>query len=116
VDFTDRSMGDYDAYLWEFGDEMTSTLPNPTHIYATTGTYTVTLTINRQGGSSVLSRTHLIAVYTPVQAGFALLPTFGMAPLSVVFTNTSTGDYATSLWSFGDNTTSMLKDPTHTSV
>jgi PKD repeat protein len=32
----------------------------------------------------------------------------------VVFTNTSTGDYDTSLWGFGDGSTSTLESPTHT--
>ena len=31
------------AYLWDFGDSLTSTLPAPTHLYADYGTYTVTL-------------------------------------------------------------------------
>ena len=37
----------------------------------------------------------------------------GVAPLTVVFTNTSTGDYSASLWSFGDSMTSTLENPTH---
>jgi PKD repeat protein len=31
----------------------------------------------------------------------------------VVFTNTSSGDYTTSLWDFGDVATSTLESPTH---
>jgi PKD repeat protein len=34
-------------------------------------------------------------------------------PLTVVFTNTSSGDYTTSLWDFGDGATSTLDHPTH---
>lgn len=33
------------AWLWDFGDGATSTLENPTHTYADTGTYNVTLTV-----------------------------------------------------------------------
>jgi len=50
--------------------------------------------------------------YTPVRADFTAWPTSGPAPLTVVFTNTSTG-YDTSLWSFGDGSTSTGISPTH---
>lgn len=50
----------------------------------------------------------------PVQAGFTASDTEGMAPLVVMFTNTSTGDYTTSGWDFGNGTTSSLANPTHT--
>ncbi|MGB1316621.1 MAG: PKD domain-containing protein, partial [Flavobacteriales bacterium] len=43
VDFEDRSH-DITSLLWDFGDGQTSTDPNPVHIYAATGDYTVTLT------------------------------------------------------------------------
>jgi len=47
-------------------------------------------------------------------ADFTAWPTTGVAPLTVVFTNTSTCNYTTSLWDFGDGTTSTLGSPTHT--
>jgi photosystem II stability/assembly factor-like uncharacterized protein len=43
------------TFLWQFGDGTTSTLPNPTHNYATPGVYTVTLSINE--GASTATRT-----------------------------------------------------------
>jgi PKD repeat protein len=54
--FTDQSTtatGFINAWLWDFSDGATSTLQNPTHVFATGGTYTVTLTVtNSQGCSS----------------------------------------------------------------
>lgn len=47
-------------------------------------------------------------------ADFTASPTSGFAPLTVVFTNTSTGYYTSSLWNFGDSQTSTLKNPGHT--
>lgn len=47
-------------------------------------------------------------------ANFTASPTEGLAPLAVVFTNTSSGDYTGSLWDFGDGVTSTLENPTHT--
>ena len=38
--------GDPLTYSWNFGDGATSSLPNPTHTYAASGQYTVTLTVS----------------------------------------------------------------------
>ncbi|MBW7988499.1 MAG: PKD domain-containing protein [Planctomycetes bacterium] len=46
--FTDQSTdsdGSIVDWYWDFGDGKTSTLQNPSHTYATSGTYTVTLTV-----------------------------------------------------------------------
>jgi PKD repeat protein len=114
VAFTNASSGDYTDSLWEFGDGLTSTLENPTHTYTAAGTYTVTLTVNGPGGTDAISHTNYITGYTPVEAAFTAAPTSGFAPLIVTFTNTSSGDYNTSLWEFGDGLTSTLESPTHT--
>jgi gliding motility-associated-like protein len=34
------------SYLWDFGDDNTSTLANPTHLYTEPGVYTITLIVN----------------------------------------------------------------------
>lgn len=36
-------------YLWDFGDDSTSTDPAPRHTYDTVGTYTVKLTVSKEG-------------------------------------------------------------------
>jgi gliding motility-associated-like protein/uncharacterized repeat protein (TIGR01451 family) len=38
-------VGTYATLAWDFGDGKTSNLPNPTHIYAVGGTYSVVLTV-----------------------------------------------------------------------
>ena len=113
VVFTNTSTGDYTTSLWDFGDGITGTQTSPTHTYTIGGIYPVTLTVNGPGGTDTLTRTHFITIYTPVQANFTASPTSGVAPLTVVFTNTSTGDYTTSLWDFGDEVTSTLEIPNH---
>lgn len=52
VSLTNTSTGTPTSYLWNFGDGQTSTLANPTHIYATAGTYTVTLTVSNAAGNN----------------------------------------------------------------
>lgn len=115
VVFTDTSTGAVDTWLWWFGDSLTSTLESPTHTYTMLGAYTVTLAVSGPGGSDSVTRTNYITVREPisVQAAFTAAPTQGAVPLTVVFTNTSTGDYSTSLWNFGDSVTSTLESPTH---
>ena len=43
--------------------QMTSTLPNPVHVYATGGTYTVTLTVDGLGGTDTEVKESYITVY-----------------------------------------------------
>ena len=65
---------------------------------------------------------HAVFVYdvvapaaTPPTASFAASPTTGEAPLTVNFTNTSTGDPTPAFsWTFGDGTNSAQTSPSHT--
>ncbi len=50
----------------------------------------------------------------PLKAIVMATPTHGTPPLTVKFTNQSTGDYTSALWNFGDGFTSTLASPTHT--
>lgn len=114
VTFTNIATGDYDTTLWDFGDGITSTLSSPTHTYTIPGVYTSTFTVAGPGGQDTFTRTNHITVYAPVTANFSASPRNGLPPLTVTFTNTSTGDYTTILWNFGDGITSTLTNPTHT--
>lgn len=61
-------------------------------------------------GYSIAGLYH-IRLVEPAQADFVAVPTRGHAPLEVVFTNLSTGDFDTCLWDFGDAHTSPLCNP-----
>jgi PKD repeat protein len=39
----------FDSYLWNFGDGVTSTLPSPVHLYGAAGNYNVTVTVSKCG-------------------------------------------------------------------
>ncbi len=112
VTFTNSSTN-ASGYLWTFGDGATSTEVNPIHSYAQAGVYTVTLTATGPGGSQTLTRTHYITVFEPVIASFSATPLSGTAPLTVTFSNSSTGatDY---LWDFGTGATLTVINPTYT--
>lgn len=50
------------SYLWDFGDGKTSSVVGPSHTYATTGTYVVTLTVtDNRGGKGVSSQTLVVS-------------------------------------------------------
>lgn len=108
--FTDGSTGTITGWSWTFGDGATGTSQNPSHTYASAGTYTVSLTVTGPGGSHTTSRA--ITVNAPLSAPVAsftaaMSPTTGQVPLSVIFTDTSTGTVTTRSWKFSDTTTAF---------
>jgi PKD repeat protein len=121
VQFTDTSTDGPTAWDWSFGDGSTnSTMENPSHIYTNAGTFTVTLTATGSGGAtSSKSGTITVTNSTPpppsLAASFTANPTSGQAPLTVQFTDTSTGGPTAWDWSFGDGSTnSTIENPSHT--
>ncbi len=52
VNFTDQSSGTPPlTYAWDFGDGATSSQASPSHVYASAGTFPVTLTVTNSAGS-----------------------------------------------------------------
>lgn len=119
VYFTDQSSGTPTAWMWEFGEGggySTSSQRNPQYTYSNPGTYTVTLTISNIHGSDTKQRTDYIVVSAagaPPVSHFAATPLSGAAPLTVAFTDQSTGNPAEWMWSFGDGGAGTQKNPTH---
>ncbi len=84
-----------------------STAANPTHTYTAPGTYSVTVQAYNAGGYDCMRRIDYITVSTaPVAptADFSGTPRSGTAPLTVRFTDTSTGSPTGWAWFFGDET------------
>jgi PKD repeat protein len=114
VSFTNLTAGYFNSVLWEFGDGFVSTQESPLHTYVETGSYSVTLTVSGAAGSDTFTRTSYINTYEPVAAAFTAAPLNGTAPLTVSFTNLSSGDYDTCFWDFGDAETGQAcEHPTH---
>lgn len=109
VTFTNTS-SNATSYSWNFGDNTTSTLPNPVHTYAIGGTYTVVLTATNDCGTTTVSKTVTLAL--PPVTAFTAAPTLGCAPLTVQFTNQTTGALSYN-WSFpgGTPATSTAVNP-----
>jgi PKD repeat protein len=122
VQFTDQSTSGSSpitSWFWSFGDGSTSTAQNPSYLYTTPGSYTVSLTVQSASGNDTQTRTSYIAVSnpTPPTAQFSGTPTSGQAPLAVQFTDQSTSGSASITswsWTFGDGGTSTARNPSHT--
>ncbi len=120
VQFTDLSTATgstITTWLWDFGDGTTGNVRNPVHIYTAAGNYNVTLQVTTVSGcSKTLTKNNYIHASNGVTAAFTnTTPTGCSLPVTIVFTNTSSGSGTLSyLWNFGDGFTSTLQNPSHT--
>jgi PKD repeat protein len=100
--------------VWDFGDGTFSSEAEPDHTYTEPGIYNISLTIsNEYGKRTELKPSYVIAGDLPIPDFYSEITT-GNTPLTVRFTDNSTGDYETRLWDFGDEVGSKLKNPLHT--
>jgi len=97
-------------YIWNFGDAQISTSKNPTHTYAASGTYNVSLkSMDTTMGGCVDSITRSITVY---DCGADAYFTFTDSNNLIYFHNKSSGTNKYK-WSFGDGGSSTSFAPTH---
>ncbi|MCK9580972.1 MAG: PKD domain-containing protein [Methanoregula sp.] len=114
VSFVDNSLGSTPmTYEWNFGDGATSTEQNPNHNYIQRGTYTVTLTVKNAYGTSSAIKRDFITVGMAPRPEFTGTPTSGEVPLSVKFTDMTSGSVSSWYWDFGDGKASTEQNPTH---
>lgn len=115
VQFTNQSLFGPTSWSWNFGDGQSSGQQHPSHIYATPGDYTVTLTAWNTYGTNVMVKTNYITVLAvcPI-AAFIQDVAEGWEPLTVHFTDMSTNAPASWNWNFGDGTTISNQHPVHT--
>jgi len=112
VQFTDKSLGNFDEWFWDFDDGTYSNEQNPIHVYDHAGNYEVELSISGLGCSS---NNHQPILVLPGPDCFALFNSNQLnAPeLKVEFTDLSIGEADSWLWDFGDGNTSDLQNPIH---
>jgi PKD repeat protein len=117
VMFDPLLQGIANEYHWDFGDGDTSSLPNPIHIYQAQGSYSVKFKarLNLNGcdqADSILKSAYIIV--NDLQPEFVASPTAGYEPLTVQFTDSSTGSPTSWYWDFGDGSSSSAQNPSHT--
>ena len=121
--FTDLSLppagGTINQWIWDFGDAQSSTLTNPVHLYADTGSYVVKLTVKADNGcAAIVSKTLNVYPNPVVDFSESTLPCDNNA---LQFTGTGNGfgyPVVTWKWKFSDpasaaNDSSALQNPVH---
>ena len=115
VHFTNLTPGN-NTYIWDFGDGTNSTDINPAHTYTDTGSYTVALIgTNSNGCVDTIVKSRYVQIGRPVIT-LSDLPQIGCVPLTISPSSAITASEPVTkyLWNFGDGTTSIVKNPTHT--
>ncbi len=118
VNFTDMSMPNAASWIWSFGDGDQSVEQDPTHTYSA-GTYDIKLEVESEHGcKSELIVSQFIKSYPIPQPDFYLDPAVvTIEDPTIDFINTtqngSSFDY---LWDFGDGSTDVTYNTTHTYI
>lgn len=109
--FNDQSRGAL-TWNWDFGDGNTSTLQSPSHNYAATGTYTVSLTVTNGGCMHTFQRViHVIIETAAFNANTAVQCRQG--PVTFTATGSNPANISAYNWSFGDGNFGTGQTVTH---
>ena len=113
IQFTDNSFGNISNWFWDFGDGTTSVDPDPTHVYTSFGSYTVSLIISNSTRSDTLVLNDYIVIYDKAVANFTASDTIVSPNDSVLFTDQTIGGALSWIWDFGDGTGDTVQNPVH---
>lgn len=117
--FLDFSFGAVQSWSWDFGDNTTSSEQNPTHTYAQSGLYTVTLHIETLDGcESEISMEVYVGDFNPwpeydCQALYIPVPDSSGNGFFFIDLSLSPAPVQSWSWNFGDGTTSNEQNPYH---
>jgi PKD repeat protein len=108
--------GTISSRAWDFGDGSSSGDANPSHTYASGGSYTVKLTVTDNEGATG-SVTHPVNTSAPNQAPTAAFSS-SCSDLTCSFDSSNSSDpdgsISTRTWDFGDGSSSNDANPSHT--
>ncbi|MFN8243995.1 MAG: PKD domain-containing protein [Ferruginibacter sp.] len=112
--FHDQSIG-ADEWNWTFGDGNTSTVQNPLHTYADTGTYAVSLLVKNYTTGCQYTRDAVVRVMIE-KADFTVSDSVICKKTPVTFSaiNSIAAHIASYEWDFGDGSTGTGQHPVHT--
>lgn len=115
VSFTNNSVNASD-YFWDFGDGFTSTETTPTHVFTDTGTFQVMLIATDPTACVPVDTAYTtVVVYnTTVNASFNTTLTDYCDSLKVDFNASTTGIITSFFWDFGDGTSAIGQNTSHT--
>ncbi len=113
--FIDRSIindGEIEEYLWDFGDQSNSILPNPEKQYLNPGIYDVAMKLTSDKGCKADMTKQVVVYDFPVANFSADNECFGFEIRTNNKSEIASGSM-TYLWDFGDGSTSTSFDPSH---
>lgn len=110
VPMQDNSTVGANSWIWSSGAGQTIAQQNPTFVYSTPGTYTITLTSQNTTSGCQSTVTKPIIVYPNPIPAFTASQVIGCTPSSIVFTNNSPAG-TTFTWDFGDGQTYTGQNP-----
>ncbi|MFF1632848.1 PKD domain-containing protein [Leifsonia sp. NPDC058248] len=106
------------SYAWDFGDGSTGTGVNPTHVYGSAGTFTVSLTVTDGQGLAGTAVTHDVTTVLPPNqlptASFTATPNGLAVGVDGTASNDPDGTIASYAWDFGDGGTATTSTANHT--
>ncbi|NWF86495.1 PKD domain-containing protein [Candidatus Bathyarchaeota archaeon] len=115
--------GSITQYMWDFGDTNITTVTTPiiTHIYNTTGNYTVTLNVtDNEGLSSIFSRNVTVSIFIPPVANFTYSPSMPSVDYPTTFDASASydpdGSITQYMWDFGDTNITTVTTPIITHI
>lgn len=100
VQFLDKSTGKPTSWEWNFGDGTTSTMQSPSHQYAESGIYDVSLFVGDSIGTSEKT-VKKVPVYDELNSDFSIDPEYSPSyPVTISCTDLSTGTIQNWKWEF----------------
>ncbi len=105
VAFTSTSTGNVTSWEWDFDNDgnIDSTEEAPLYTYNAAGDYSVSLTVGDGTTTDTETKIDYISVGDLIIADFTADPLTGLAPLTVNFTNTSSGAITVWEWDFDND-------------
>ena len=106
------------SWEWAFGDGTTATGETSSHVYATAGTFTVSLTVTDNGGRSTTITRNVTTTAPPVNQAPTAAFTATASTLNATFDATASADADGTItaysWAFGDGTSGTGATTSHT--
>jgi len=118
VNFFQQGIGNASSLEWDFGDGSKSQSSNPTHLYYSSGVYSVKLRLLNSSGVAYdsVTRVSVITANKKPVAEFEQSDSVSCLGLPVVFSfsgQKGTGQITEYLYQFGDNTFDTVPNPDH---
>jgi len=114
VKFNNTTTDTAATFLWLFGDGTSSTQTNPVHVYDKAGNYTVRLIeTGPYGCKDTFTISSVVEVHKPSAGIWASDTVANCPPAFIHFSAVTDSSVVGWLWDFGDNSSSVLKNPSH---